>query len=190
MLLAVDAHALETRSWGDKSALLKFVDSCDGGALILGEDAAQEVEFYSAIVHFNYAAQVQHPSPQATIRSWGIALISEGHGLKPQLLVMPNRTLVFGLNHDVFGISTEGRCQLFRHSFDSLFHAFLYLAKDRILLVRNEIGVVALAQNGDELWRFEKDVVTSFSVRDSEIVLGFMDTESVVLEISTGQPLR
>lgn len=29
-----------------------------------------------------------------------------------------------------------------------------------MLLVRNEIGVVALAEDGQELWRYEKDLVT------------------------------
>lgn len=64
------------------------------------------------------------------------------------------------MNNKVIGISPENRDILFRHRFDTLFHALLYLGRYPMLVVRNEIGVVALAEDGQELWRYEKDLVT------------------------------
>jgi hypothetical protein len=187
MLFATQEHALETRQWEDKSALLKFVNCLDDRALILGDDAAQEDKFYSVVVHYNYAGQIKDEPSEDSVRSWGIGVISEGHGLKPELVVLKNGILVIGLNHEVVGVSVDNRSQLFKHSFDSLFHAFLYLFSDGILLVLNEIGVVALDENGNELWSFTKDVITAASVRHSQIDLHFMDSESVHLDLRTGR---
>lgn len=186
MLIAIQENALEIQKWNDKSALSKFVSCLDGGGLILGDDAAQEDEFYSAVVHYNYAGQIKDKPSEDSVGSWGIGIISEGHGLKPQLVVLKNGILVIGLNHQVIGISVDKRSQLFKQSFDSLFHAFLYLSSIGMLLVINEIGVIALDENGNKLWGFERDVITACSVRDSQINLGFMDSESVSLDLLTG----
>lgn len=186
MLVAIEEHALELQSWNDKSSMLQVVNCCDGGAVILGEDSEQELEFYSVIVHFNYAAQI-HSSRYHGISSWGIGLISEGHGLKPQLIALPNRTLVFGLNHEVLGLSPDSRSIIFRHGFDTLFHALLYLSTQRILVVRNEIGIIVLDEYGKELWRFEKDIVTNCSIEEWRIELHFLDTAPIVLDLLTGR---
>lgn len=185
MLVVIEEHALEFQTWGDKSSMLQFVSRCDGGGLILGDDAEQELEFYSVMVYVDYGCKTPN-SRDTALNSWCIGLISEGHGLKPQLLAMPNRTLVFGLNHQVIGISPESRDILFRHRFDTLFHALFYSRRYPMLVVRNEIGVVALAEDGHELWRFEKDLVTDCILSDSHIELHFLDTAPVVLDLSTG----
>jgi hypothetical protein len=167
MLVAIEEYAVEFQTWGDKSAMLQFVNGCDGGGLILGDDAEQELEFYSVMVYFDYGCKTPNLRDTA-LRSWCIGLISEGHGLKPQLLALPDQTLVFGLNHQVIGISSKSREILFSHRFDTLFQALFYLCRHQMLVVRNEIGVVALAEDGHELWRFEKDLVTDcFRTLDS-----------------------
>jgi len=186
MLIAIEGHALELQTWGDKSAMLQFVHGSDGGGLILGDDSEQELEFYSASVHFNYAAQTE-TSQETPITSWVIGLISEGHGVKPQLIALPDRTLVFGLNHEVIGIGLESRKIVFRHRFDTLFHALFYLSRYSTLIVRNEIGIVALDEIGQELWRYEKDVVTNCIIDESHLELHFMDTPPVVLDLKTGR---
>lgn len=188
MLVAIEEHALEFHTWSDKSAMLQFVNRVDGKGLILGEDAEQELEFYSVMVYFDYACKIPNLRNTA-LKSWCIGLISEGHGLKPQLLSLPNRTLVCGLNHQVIGISPESREIVFRHRFDTLFHAVFYLSRYPMLIVRNEIGVVALAEDGHELWRFEKDLVTDCILNEPHIELHFLDTAPVVLDLSTGQAI-
>ena len=191
MLLAINQHAVEVESWEDKSAMLSFLRKYDMPTMILGEDADQELEFFSAIVHVNYAARSQDSNGESSNTSWGIAVISEGQGVKPQLVGLPEDVLVFGLNHQIVGLSIVRRNEVFRYSFDSLFHAFLYSPKQQILIVRNEIGVVALTESGNELWRFDRDVITDCKIShdSSRIEMTFIDSTPVVLDLVTGQCL-
>jgi hypothetical protein len=186
MLVSFAEHIVEFHLWASKDDLLNHVKKCDGGMLILGTDAAQEAAFYSAVVHFNYAARCQSKLLKTLPRSWGIALISEGHGLKPHTLILDNKTLVFGLNQKVVGIIADARQILFHLSFDSLFRAFIHLEEFKILLVLNEIGVIAITEAGSELWRYEKDIMTDCLIEERVLLIEFMDSPSVRLNLLDG----
>jgi hypothetical protein len=191
MLLAINQHAVEVNSWEDKSALLSFLKKHKTPTIILGAEADQELEFFSAIVHVDYAARSPVRKGQSSNTSWGIAIISEGQGVKPQLVGLPGDLLVFGLNHQIVALSIVGGTEVFRYSFDSLFHAFIYSPKERILIVRNEIGVVALTESGNEMWRFDRDVITDCTIshETSWIELTFMDSAPVTLDLVTGHTI-
>lgn len=186
MLLSFSEHAIELYTWETKSDMLNHVAKCDGGAIVLGEDAEQESEFYGAVIRFNYSARVDIQAQETKPKCLGIAICSEGHGLKPNLLLLPDMTMVFGFNSEVVGISADSRQILFRLSFDTLFGSFLYLDELNTLLVFNEIGVVALTTNGIELWRYEKDVITDCLINEGKLYMNFMDSPQVILRLSSG----
>jgi hypothetical protein len=54
------------------------------------------------------------------------------------------------------------------------------------LLVFNEIGVVALAASGVELWRYEKDIITDCLINEGKLYMNFMDSPQVMLRLSSG----
>ena len=95
--------------------------------------------------------------------------------------------MIFGFNSEVVGISIEEKRQRFRIGLDGLFRAFIQLKEEKIILVSQEIGVVAMAEDGEELWRYSKDVVIDFRIEQSTVILTFMDSPSVSLDLSNGQ---
>jgi hypothetical protein len=166
--------------------MLNHITKCDSSTIVLGEDAEQELEFYSAIVHLNYTVRVDEQSQESSPDYLGIAICSEGHGLKPHLVLLPRQTLAVGFNREVVGISVSNKQILFRLRFDTLFRSFLYLDEMDTLLVFNEIGVVALAASGVELWRYEKDIITDCLINEGKLYMNFMDSPQVMLRLSSG----
>jgi hypothetical protein len=183
MFVSFAEHVLEFHNWESKNDLLNSISSCDGGTLILGEDASQEVAFYSTVVHYSYTLRrgdVPH------VKRWGIGLISEGHGVRPHLITLPDEVIVFGFNQEAVGLNVSQRRYVFRFTFDSVFRSFVYLPDDRLLLIFNEIGVVAVTKDGKEKWRYEKDVITDCLMEHGKLVLRFMDSPTVTIELSSG----
>lgn len=47
-------HIVTLQKWETKQGMLDFLARCSAGSLVLGEEAEQEVEFFSATMHLNY----------------------------------------------------------------------------------------------------------------------------------------
>ena len=181
-------HIVEIQSWTTKTEMLNFLAQCDAGRLVLGKDVEQEVAFYSATVHLDYSALANSNWNAARGDRFGVGLCSEGQGLRPHLLLLPEKqVLVFGFNAEVVGISVRDQEILFRIAFDYLpFRSFIHLWQQETILAFHEIGVVALTEEGKELWRYDKDVITGCTVDIRNLHLKFMDSPSVSINIASG----
>ena len=181
MLVSFAQHTIELKSWETSQGMIEFLQGCDAGSpLFLGEDSAQENSFYSAVVNLDWN--------RASVQRFGIGIYSGDHGLKPHLLLQPDgQTLVLGFNNEAVGVSINDKRELFRISLDSLFRSFVLLSQKKIILVFHEIGVVAIAIEGQELWRYDKDIITECRIEGESLQLKFMDSPSVNLNIPTGE---
>ncbi len=181
MCLSFGTHAVELKSWETKSEMLQFLAKCDSGSLLLGEDAEQEMQFLSALVSLEWSG----------MHHFGIGICSEGHGLSPHLLLLPNSDiLLFGFNNEVSAVSIKTREVAFRIKLDSLFYSFLYMRERGVILAVYEIGVMAITESGRKLWKYEKDIIMDAYVESDNLQLKFMDDPPVNLNISSGELQR
>lgn len=181
MRISFREHILELQSWPDKHEMQSALAACNAGSLLLGESSEQEREFYSVTVFLGYAG----------LRTLGVGICSEGHGITPGLLLQPTRsTLVFGFNSQVAGVNIADENIAFTVTLDSLFYHFLPLPEQDKFLVVHEIGAVALSSVGRILWKFNQDIVTDAVIRENRLYLDFMDSPSVCLDLGDGEECR
>lgn len=188
MRLSFAGHIIEIQTWETKGDMMNFLANCNAESLVLGEDAEEEVGFYSASIHLNYSAKL-YPIWNELIGSrFDVGVCSEGHGLKPHLLMLSEKQLViFGFNSEVVGISIKNREVSFRTSLDySLFRSFVHLSQVEIVLAFHEIGVVALTEDGKELWKYSEDVIIDSLIDRDTLQLSFMDSPPVSINVLSG----
>jgi len=157
--------------------MMHFLSNCGDGNILLGKDAEQISDFYAVKVDSDWEG----------INSFGIGIYSEGHGLEPHLLVQPERNkLIIGFNSDVIGIDTTKRKVRFQIRLSSLFRSFSFLKKYSMILVFHEIGVIAVSENGQEIWSFDEDIIENCAIDNDSLSLAFLDAEPVTLNIFDG----
>lgn len=177
MRVTFGSHNLEITSWETKREMLNFIEKCDAGSLLLGKEAEQEIEFYSVIIHLEWSG----------VHRFGIGICSEGHGLSPHLFLLPkSEILLFGLNKEVSAIDLNNREVYFRIKLDSLFRSFLPLSQESIILIFHEIGVIAISEEGDKLWKYERDIIANAYIKKDNLYLEFLDDSPVGLSLSSG----
>lgn len=184
MLYSVGLHAIETRKWETESQMLEYLGQFDPKFILLNKEPEYKADFYSVIVHLNYFARTSSQKPKET--HLGIGLHSEIVGIMPHLLWLPPEEIIIGFDCSVAGIKINKREISFRIDFDTPFRSFLLLDSPKVLLVFNEIGVVSLGENGSELWRYEKDVITDCVIESNIMTLSFLDSPSVRIDLLNG----
>ncbi len=157
--------------------MIHFLSNCGDGNVLLGKDAEQISDFYAVKVDSDWEG----------LNSFGISIYSEGHGLEPHLLVQPERNkLIIGFNSEVIGIDTAERKVGFQIRLSSLFRFFSVLNKYGMILVFHEIGVIAVSETGQEIWRFDEDIIENCAIDNDSLSLTFMDAEPMTLNIFDG----
>ncbi len=177
MRISFGEHSVVLRSWETKDEMIGFLEKCDAGSILLGEDEELPVDFYSVAVHLG----------AIKLHRFGVGICSEGHGLTPQLLLQPTKNeLIIGLNDEVVGVNVIEKTVDFKIGLDSLFYDFLPLDEYQTILVFHEIGVVVITEDGQEIWHYSKDIVEDYFVEKEWLHLKFMDAGMVKLDLSSG----
>ncbi len=177
MYLAAGKHYIELHSWETATDLKRALSTCQAGCLILGEAAESPNAFYSLTIYLGWQGLPQ----------FGIGLCAEEHGLKPYWLWQPTVSEVWlGFNREVVAIGLEDQQIHFRVLLDSWFHSFVRLDQYRNILVFHEIGLVALQDDGQELWRYTRDVIEEIDLQGDYLQLTFLDAPPVSLFLPTG----
>ena len=170
-------NTLTLQVWETKNEMLSYQSKCEAGSLILGEHADQDIHFHSATVSLGWAG----------VSRFGVGICSEGHGLIPNLLLQPDaEVMVFGFNQEAVGINAKDGKINFKIPLDSLFYNFLTLNQRQLILVIHEIGVIAITEEGKEIWRYNKDIITDWVIEDDKLHLKFMDAPPISIETSSG----
>lgn len=169
-------HEIELRTWHNKQEMVNFIATSEAGYLLLGENPDQESEFYSVTIYLS----------QTTSR-FGVGICSLGIGLVPVLLPQPeNSMLLLGFNSEVLWIHIPDGKLAVRLELETVFHSFLPVHARGMILVKHEIGIVAIEPRGKVLWKFSRDVITKAHVEGGRLHLQFMDSPPVVLNLSDG----
>lgn len=175
MQLSFSEHVLQLRRWDNRAEMEHYLENSAERYVLLGENDREE-HFHSIMVYYSGMM-----SP-----AWGIGVISMDLAVLPTLLLHPPDTLVLGNNQEAVALNVSSQREVFRFEFDTPFRAFIHLPEHELLLIFNEIGVVAVRLNGHQLWKYEKDVITNYSVDDGKLRLSFMDSPGVVLDLLDG----
>ncbi|OCR00917.1 hypothetical protein BCD67_22185 [Oscillatoriales cyanobacterium USR001] len=177
MFITFGSNQISIQSLANKAELVKILEG-EPESLLLGEIAEHNLEFYLAKVQF----QSSDSEP------FCIGICSEGHGLKPHVLIQPERDLIlFGYNQEVTGVNINNRQIAFKIPLNSLFYYFLHLKERGIILIVQEVDVTAITESGKELWRYGKDLITQTAVEGEKLYLNFMDESPTCLNIVSGE---
>jgi hypothetical protein len=187
MLLSFEEHILALQSWDSRTEMEAFLTTCDEGSLVLGADAEQHVEFHSVLIQLNECIKVAGEA-ELTPGRFGIGILSQGLGLKPHLLLIPERyELVLGFNAEIAAFNIKHRESSYRIDLNrSPFRSFVRLRELKVLLIFHEIGVLGLGEDGQVLWRHERDVITYSMIQGRRLSLHFMDASSVEIDVVNG----
>lgn len=180
MILSFAEHCLRMRAWPTRGDLVEALASCGGGYLVLGDTAEYATGFHSIAIF-----------PRGIItRHFAIGICSETDGLPPNLLLKPEIGLIIvGYNSAIAGISVPGGEIRFEVQCDWLFSQFLDLPARKVTLALYEVGVLALSDAGEELWRRSTEIILDWTLLDDRLTLEFIDAPPMSLDLSTGEPL-
>ena len=156
--------------------ILNFLDKCKIGQLIIGENALQHNKYY-----------VLKGYQEDNNNFFGIAIISEGHGLIPEVLHIQEKSkLIIGVNNNVFVINYLKRNVEYTFSFESLFYNFLQTKDNHIIIAIFETGVLAFNKKFEVIWKFYGDIVSESHIDGNVLKLYFMNGEIMNLSIIDG----
>jgi hypothetical protein len=177
MRVAFGHHTLELKHWPSQDEMIANVTSRASGHVLLGENARQYRDFFSLDVRLGFSGTSE----------FGIGVYSEGHGLSPHLLLLPEKEeLLFGLNNEIACVSVREKALVYHMSLDSLFRSFVHLKQERRVLVFHEIGLTVIDEAGNHQWSYAKDILTDCVFTKTGLELRFLDEPSVTLEPATG----
>ena len=178
MRIAFAEESLESRSWTSMDEMMDHLSACDRGHVLLGEDAEQQNAFFSLEIR----SGLSHTS------SLGIGICSEGHGVTPQILLLPHKgQLLFGLNSEATSVSVKDRSVVYRIHLDWLFRDVIHVEERGIILLFYEIGVIGIDEDGEQLWSCSTDMIENGTLENAHLNLRFADSEPIVLDIRTGE---
>lgn len=187
MLFSIEEHAVEAHCWSEASSMLRNLDECSTGKLILNSEPMEgRFAAYSIVVHSNYSASRAASFKESPGSKLGIGLFAEDLGIPPALAFLPPTTVVLGFGNEIAGIRFDKGEICFRYKFDTPFHSFLKLEDRDGLLMFNEIGVISIDAAGTELWRYEDDVLEDCVVSETELRLIFMDSPAATIDLDSG----
>ncbi|NES81591.1 MAG: hypothetical protein F6K10_09375 [Moorea sp. SIO2B7] len=177
MFLTFTNHIIELKEYASHTEMEQSLKQWDLGSIILGEEIDIPEQFYAAMIQ-----------PQtAGLHYFGIGICAEGYGLKPHFLLLPQSNIIlFGFNNQVVGINVNQREIAFKIKLNSLFYYFLQILEKQIILIVQELDIVAINEHGKELWRYGKDVSTDTCLNGENIQLNFMNESRACLNILSG----
>lgn len=103
--------------------MVKFLNKCTLGHIIVGENAIQQNNYYIVEVY----------SDDNKSNCFGVGILSEGHGLKLEVLYIQDKSkLIVGANRNVYIINYIKKEVERTFSFESLFYNFLLSILDGV----------------------------------------------------------
>lgn len=181
MLISFGNSAIELNRWPEKNRLLEDLTCCTRGIVLFGEAAECPRAFYS----------LKFYSDRLDADSFGVGILSEGHGLEPELLVRKEeQDILVGFNSQIVVLEfTTGQLKQVI-DLGYLFYRTIVIDEAHRIIVQHEIGVVVLDDRLNKVWGFDQDVITSLRIENGLLLLGFMDSPGVTLELANGTILR
>jgi hypothetical protein len=162
------------KSYETKSEMSSYLNFCDLGSILLGEDAQQSIHFYTLTIYEG-----------SSDNRFGVGVISDSTGSVPHVLALPsNKEILIGFNKRIAVVDFAKRIVKYQFCLDSSFFRFIHLKN--IVLVFHEIGVIALNESCNEIWRYDGDIIEDYEIENEDITLRMMDNQTVKITVSSG----
>lgn len=164
-----------------RNEMLNQLKKCSDGYVVLGDNSEQEKAFYL----------VKLFSQEGANKCFGIGIISEGHGLKPHLMINHlDKNIFLGFNKEVVVFDCVNKVILKRYETDSLFYSFVSLAKLNSVLIVHELGIIQTTMSGEKVWDYTCDIIHGFRVVNSLVELVFEDNSAIRLSLLNGEKVN
>lgn len=155
--------------------------NCSKGHILLGEEAEQQKAFYFIKLYPEDGGD----------NCFGIGIISEGHGLKPHLLVNHlDKSVFIGFNKEVIVFDCVNKVILHRHEMDSLFFSFLSLTQQDCVLIVHELGIIRTTMNGNRVWEYTCDIIHGLNIENDLVKVSFEDERIECIALQDGKRLK
>jgi hypothetical protein len=177
--LTFGEHLLRMRAWPTRQELEEFLAECGGGQEMLGAKTQYPQRFYSVTLF---------PHGRLDERS-GIGICSESPDLPPHLLLKPESHLLYvGYNNEVAAIGVPEGGIRFCFPCDWLFSHFVDLCDWKIILAFYEVGILAVSEEGEQLWSVSTDIIVDWAVDGDRLRLELLEAAPMLLDLRTGAP--
>lgn len=117
-----------------------------------------------------------------------VGLCHEGQGLEPQVHLLDREHLLLGFNREVVKLQVPDGAVVWQLHLGALFWQLVEFEWLDRLLVIHELGALCLTPEGEECWRYDKDLLEQFAIKKESLVLRFVKAPGVRLDLRTGEP--
>ncbi len=187
MFFSIAEHVVEMQEWNSREALQKYLDANCNEIIFATEEPDNEAVFFSVLIYLNYSLKSENFAFEDTVL--GMGGHTEIKGIQPCLLWWPPNRIVIGFDMKVIGVRLDTREVEFCYDFDTPFRSFTLIDSDQMLLVFNEIGVLALDNEGLVLWRYEADLITACILQSGTLRIAFDESPSITVDLTSGEAM-
>jgi len=160
-----------------KDEMLISIGKCKLGCVLIGENAQQYNKFYCLKGYLLGDRS----------NCFSIGIISEGHGLAPECLVVGSKNVILvGSDKTVYVIDYLEKKISQSIPLDSLFYHFVSIVEFGIVLIVHETGIIAMNSNLKVIWVYSSDIICKHEIDGSLIKLSFFEDKPVELSIFDG----
>jgi hypothetical protein len=160
-----------------KDELDRLLNKCNLGQIVVGENAIQQVKYFIIKGYLD----------DDKSNCFGVAMLSEGHGLKPEVLHIHDKCkLIVGINRNVYIIDYINNKVEQIFSFETLFYNFLQVERYKIIMAIYETGVVAINHNFEVMWNFSGDIISDYQIVGNLLNIDFYDGGTINLSLTDG----
>jgi len=166
-------HHFEIKELSSYLEVQNVISNCRLGAVVLGGESEVPQRFYSIEIH---------ASGLSDRPAFGIGLLSEGHGLEPEMCLIDDNHLLLGLNSQLAVIDLLQRQVDNVIRLESLFRTLLSTETGQIIVI-HDIGIAALARDASLLWNYSEDLVEDWELEENHIRIHFANSSSILVDL-------
>ncbi len=171
--------SIEVKEWSNRADLETHLSESQGKVILLGSKTEHPRVYHSYSL-----------SPRwSRAKELRIGVVSEGHGLVPQVLVSRDMTgVLVGFDCELVCIDLARGDQRYRVAADGLIYACTEAEDTSRVLVVHEFGVMCISPGGDVLWSHHTDdLIEDFEIVDEELRITQIDGPPKTVDLASGK---
>lgn len=177
MSVTFSSRPYRLQNWSSAQELAGFLSRCDAGSVLLSTGNTAPTALYSITLYLDDPIRER----------FGLGVLTDGESGMPHLLLKPQLGLVLvGVDRQVRGVDVEGRSVSFTVSCDAPFSQFIEVADAGVVLVFHRTGVVAIAEDGWELWRRNVGLIRDWACEEGTLYLRLEEGPNARLNVRSG----
>jgi hypothetical protein len=177
MSVTFSSRPYRVQTWSTAQELAGFLSRCDAGSVLLDSGTTTPAQLYSVTLYLDNPYQER----------FGIGVLTDGETGMPHLLLKPQLGLVLvGVDRLVRGVDVQGRSLSFSLTCDAPFSQFIEVADAGVVLVFHRTGVIAIAEDGWELWRRDVGRILDWACEEGTLYLRLEGAPTARLNVRSG----